>query len=671
MADEKIKLERNELKVFFMAMIFLAGFTGSVFAQDSCVEPPSGIVSWWGGDNNALDIVGENHGTLVNGTDYSTGMVGQCFSFDGVDDYISVPSDPSIDPTTEATLEAWVYFNQLPSAAGHIMEIMAKSGFNTDLDILANTNDRVYFYVGAGVNVASNTVIQAGQWYHIACVYKAADRLEIFIDGLLDNSITISVTRGTNSNPFTLGAAAQWPGRYLSGLLDEAAIYNRAMSADEIAAICNAGSAGKCRSCAGLPANIFSWWKAENDPNDSIGTNHGTLLGGATFAQGKVGQAFSLDGTDDSVMIPKIAEWDFGTASFSITSWFKSGTTGYRNIIRYDSGSAGGLWGIRFETGGKIQFLIANINRTGAGLTTPLSYSDNNWHFVAAVRDSSASKLKIYVDGSLAAEGSEPNLDVVGGSNTYPAIGRCGSYNGEYFSGIIDEVAVFQKALSPDEIAAIYNAGSSGMCPPPNTLLVTKDGTGTGTVTSDPLGIDCGATCSFDFNAGSSVTLTAAADFGSVFAGWGSDCSSCGTNTECALTMDSSKTCTAEFNMIPRAGESSKTGSPMTPAFGTGTSVDVSYAPANCATDHAIYYGTGPITDALDWTNSVCGFGVSGSASFDPGDPAPESFFYFVVVGNNGYFEGSYGKDSSGAERPEATGLPGCDWQQELSGACD
>jgi len=73
----------------------------------------------------------------------------------------------------------------------------------------------------------------------------------------------------------------------------------------------------------------------------------------------------------------------------------------------------------------------------------------------------------------------------------------------------------------------------------------------------------------------------------------------------------------------------------------------------------------------LNWTSAVCGLGTSGSASFDPGDPVSGSFYYFVVVGNNGINEGSYGKDSLNGEREEATEIMGCDFAQQLNGACD
>lgn len=83
---------------------------------------------------------------------------------------------------------------------------------------------------------------------------------------------------------------------------------------------------------------------------------------------------------------------------------------------------------------------------------------------------------------------------------------------------------------------------------PTFALTVNKNGTGSGTVTSSPTGINCGATCSASFAQGTTVTLTAAPASGSVFAGWSGACTGTGT---CSVTMDAAKTVTATFNTTP------------------------------------------------------------------------------------------------------------------------
>jgi uncharacterized repeat protein (TIGR02543 family) len=78
-------------------------------------------------------------------------------------------------------------------------------------------------------------------------------------------------------------------------------------------------------------------------------------------------------------------------------------------------------------------------------------------------------------------------------------------------------------------------------------LTVTKAGTGSGTVTSSPSGIDCGTTCSYSFNYNTSIILTAAASTGSTFTSWGGTCS--GSLSTCTVTMDSGKSVTATFTL--------------------------------------------------------------------------------------------------------------------------
>lgn len=119
----------------------------------------------------------------------------------------------------------------------------------------------------------------------------------------------------------------------------------------------------------------------------------------------------------------------------------------------------------------------------------------------------------------------------------------------------------------------------------------------------------------------------------------------------------------------PNPKEASADGGMKASRAPSGTAVQLSYLPGCGTTDHAAYWGVGPIVGSLAWTNAACGLGSSGVASFDPGDPAPGTFFYFVVVGQSATKEGSYGTGSSG-ERPEASGVGACDRPRDLSGTC-
>ncbi len=86
------------------------------------------------------------------------------------------------------------------------------------------------------------------------------------------------------------------------------------------------------------------------------------------------------------------------------------------------------------------------------------------------------------------------------------------------------------------------------------TLTVVKTGSGAGSVTSNPSGINCGSDCSQTYDANAIVTLSVTPTGDSTFGGWGSSCASCGTATSCQITMSSDLTCSAAFNAPGGAG---------------------------------------------------------------------------------------------------------------------
>jgi uncharacterized repeat protein (TIGR01451 family) len=132
---------------------------------------------------------------------------------------------------------------------------------------------------------------------------------------------------------------------------------------------------------------------------------------------------------------------------------------------------------------------------------------------------------------------------------------------------------------------ATVNLTVNEVTTPRHTLTITLAGTGSGTVTSDPAGIDCGATCSALFDEGTGVTLHATPAAGSNFTGWAGDCAAFGTS-DCSLTMAVDHAASATFELLPSADVSvSETDTP-DPVTGGGN-VKYSLTVGNAGPDAA------------------------------------------------------------------------------------
>lgn len=226
--------------------------------------------------------------------------------------------------------------------------------------------------------------------------------------------------------------------------------------------------------CVQPPSGLISWWPGDGNTNDIINGNHGTLQYGASFGTGLVGQAFSLDGVDDFVMVPDSPSLNFGTNDFTVNLWVKFNTTEGEQILieKFVSSPPATGWSLTKLTGNVIRF--GGNNPTGWASkiidVTPPSIPTDTWIFVAVTRNGNT--YKVYWDGVAIGETtleSNLNLDTTSslkfGHRGNP-VDTPGSIDtgGYYLHGLIDEVEIFNRALSPSEIESIYNAGSEGKC---------------------------------------------------------------------------------------------------------------------------------------------------------------------------------------------------------------
>ncbi len=218
-----------------------------------CIQPPDGLVSWWRGQDNAQDSIGGNHGTLM-GASFATGMVGQAFSFDGGGDYVHISPSAGLDITGAITMAAWIRTNA--STDGVIMIkgdpgcMIGSCSYGMWVDLDDSVGITLYGDDGVESFKSDASIISSGQWYHIVGVWDGTtgntDNVRLYVNGSLAKSWTKGGGLNSNSGALAIGSHNNASGRLMNGRIDEAAIFNRALSASAIFSIYNAGSMGIC-----------------------------------------------------------------------------------------------------------------------------------------------------------------------------------------------------------------------------------------------------------------------------------------------------------------------------------------------------------------------------------------------------------------------------------------
>jgi hypothetical protein len=213
------------------------------------VVAPTGLVSWWKAEGNAQDIAGTNQGILRNGADFAPGKVGQAFSLNGTTAYIEIPDNPTLRPAS-LTLEAWVMFE----ATSGLRVVFAKPvGTGTSDSYSLWLQDGTLKGVvgdasGIGPILSQSFSPAPGRWYHLAYTFDDSTKQQaLYADGVQIAIGTASKSAGYDIQPLLLGRDTESgvPNFFLQGRIDEASIYNRALSGAEISSIYNAGPAGK------------------------------------------------------------------------------------------------------------------------------------------------------------------------------------------------------------------------------------------------------------------------------------------------------------------------------------------------------------------------------------------------------------------------------------------
>jgi hypothetical protein len=420
-----------------------------------------------------------NDGILYNEPSQVPGKSGQALRFDGVDDFIEYSSNIQFN-SNDFTVSGWA---KLAGPGGGIdsenfifvQRVDGIGAGNPVVDLYFDSSLRPTFGfrddVGSGAGTQDVSAASTGIWYHLVGV-KTATEARLYVNGVL-----VDTDVHTMTGDFDSGSVHRFIGKnsyesvdksFMNGSIDDVRVYNRALSAAEVKTIYNEGVGaviGKNQANK-VPSGLVGYWSF-NGPDftdrvyDRSGQgNHGYVYGVATSsikASGRVGQGIALDGTNDHVLIGDINTME-GIPALTASAWVKlpGSVTNERHIIdKGDCTGSLGSWELMVGGSGAPQFYIYGATYAEG----PQEIDDGQWHHVTGVTD--GTNIVVYVDGVPGNTAASGNL----ASNSIPVEigGYCnggGSCGGSCFwPGSIDEVRVYNRALSAQEVKQLYNLG--------------------------------------------------------------------------------------------------------------------------------------------------------------------------------------------------------------------
>jgi hypothetical protein len=463
------------------------------------VDLNNGLIAYYKMDGDFTDSsVNSNTGTASGGTTTTTASkFGKAGKFDGVDDTINI-GNVLQSGVSDITLSTWVKLN------------VDLGSDNTNYEIFSNEsyqNSGFVFRIADNISTAiageilfrtsqsgtSTATVAAGNSYpndkawHLLSIVKNSGIGKIYIDGKEVSSYkTVDTMLDPVDASFSsyVGGITGVGGQPFNGSIDDTAIYNRALSKEEIEALYYSGKAlsdaateftstvadvqvneadgsnttfhldrGEVQQNVNIhDTGLVGYYKMDGDFTDSSGQgNNGTANGGVATAGGKLGQAGVFDGVDDAVEIADDNSLD--VSQVTLSAWVNPTQLpgSDSGIIGKTVASAGDTtYGMTFHSNGKV---YAYINGGGnSARSSPLTL--NTWTHVVETYDGKT--IKLYFNGKLvSSKAFVSTLNIT----TFPIkIGKSTSY----FPGAIDDVGIYNRPLSASEIRSLYKLGSAG-----------------------------------------------------------------------------------------------------------------------------------------------------------------------------------------------------------------
>lgn len=449
-----------------------------------------GLVGHWTLDETsgttAADETGSYNGTMTGALTAAaattSGVIDTAIHFDGSGDYINASAIPEMQGATTLTLSGWLKRNAL----GDYVHFGSDNGIAGGTSI-GYSGGTLYFATAIGSWAYGSYSLNDTQWHHVTMVYNGngatnSDKIKGYIDGVeVALSYTGTIPAATYNNASNTMKIGRFSNYRSDGDVDDVRVYNRLLSASEIAELYNIAP-----SCSATTTNLAGHWTlnetsglsiADSSGNGNTGTwNDGTGndVTEETIA-GQDGTALDFDGAGDRISVGSAASIENvfnGGGALSMWIYPESwGGCSYGRILEKAANITGaGGWSIIVNNGGGVNpkenvAFYKGHSTTYSRWTTPFqSITLNAWnHITVSYSDDDLNNHPtIYINGT--AQSLTQNNPPVGTPDS--DVGntmRIGYGGGCGFDGIIDDVRVYDGSLSSTEVSEIYGA-TGGTC---------------------------------------------------------------------------------------------------------------------------------------------------------------------------------------------------------------
>ncbi len=456
--------------------------------EDGAGNPP---VAEWKFDEKTGTTVSDasgngNDGDITGATWKSGCKQGACLEFDGISSLVNCGSDLSVLPNA-FTYEAWV---KTTATGNNALHGWRTSGATPTLAV-PWASGRSIIYLGANSYRYFNnspTNVSDGRWHHIVFVVNGNTQSDInnskmYVDGRAQD-VYSTVSSGEQTVKSACFIGSQGNSYFFNGQIDHVKIYDYARTTAQIAYDYNRGA----------PVARWEFDECQGTTiNDSSGNGyHGTLTvtasGGNSAgtgtcntessawgygASGKNGGSMRFDGDGDYVSFGDVTYTD-GLSEMSVAVWFKFNSLAFVDAIvgKFSNSASPAGWAIESganSCGGSDDLIVAMTPGPDAyGCTTSNVLSSGQWYHAILVYDGSQTgnpnRLKLYLNGSqqvLNFVGTIPSLTPINNHELRIGAASAGDSLGRYFNGQIDDVQIYNYALSAAQVKKLYNQNFS------------------------------------------------------------------------------------------------------------------------------------------------------------------------------------------------------------------